>query len=606
MLKQLTIEELLQLDVTLPLRHEERVMDAPAAVVVLTNEDLRRQGAVSLPEALRHVPGLFVGRFSGSSWIVASRGFASTTSNKILAMIDGRTVYSPLFSGIFWEQQDALLFDIERVEVIRGPGASLWGSNAVNGVINVVSKRAADTQGLLFSIGGGSEERLFSGVRYGGRAGVGHYRVYGKFFDRDAAALPGGGDAQDGQRMGQGGFRLDAGGSESFFTLQGDLYRTEPEVGAGDITSGGANVLARWTRRPSPRSELQVQAYYDRTHRAVPSQFEEDRDTIDLDVQQRVTLNGRHALSGGASYRYSADDTVRSERLVFEPADRATQLVTAFVQDEFAMTSTVTLMPGLKIERNDYTGVEWQPSARVRWAPDRSNTVWGAVSRAVRLPTRFDTDVRLFAGPVLVATGNPDFRSESVVAFELGYRTRPHRYVAFDFTGFVNRYDNLRSQEFAAGRVLIDNKLNNRSVGGSMTFTAQPRSWARLTASYSRLSHHLSLDAGSADVYGGRFETIDPEHMGRLHVRLDLPRDVEFDLMSTFMGELPQIVPQVPGTPSYAEAGFRLGWRVNPRLELSLIGRDILNADHVEFVSPTSSRITRLQRAVFTRCTVAF
>lgn len=262
-LKQLSIEELVELDVTLPLRRDERIMDAPAAIAILTSEDLRRQGAVSLPEALRHVPALFVGRFSGSSWVIASRGFASTSANKILAMIDGRSVYSPLFSGVFWDQQDAFLLDLERVEVIRGPGASLWGSNAVNGVINVVSKRAGDTQGTLVSVGAGAEEQLATAVRYGGRAGAGHYRVYGKFFQRDAAKIADDVDAADGQRFGQAGFRTDWDRSADSFTFQGDVYRSRNDLlPSGDrIRANGANVLARWTRRPSSRSELQVQSY---------------------------------------------------------------------------------------------------------------------------------------------------------------------------------------------------------------------------------------------------------------------------------------------------------------------------------------------------------
>ena len=606
-LKQLSIEELLQLDVTLPLRREERVMDAPAAITVLTNEDLRRQGANSLPEALRHAAGLFVARFSSASWIVASRGFASTSANKMLVMIDGRSVYSPLFSGVFWDQQDAMLFDLERVEVIRGPGASLWGSNAVNGVINVVSKRAPDTQGALVSIGGGAEEQFFTGMRYGGRAGSGHYRLYGKFFDRDAANLASDVDAHDGQNLGQGGFRLDFDPSHNSFTLQGDVYRTTTETATPTrLHANGANLLARWTRRPSSRSELQVQTYFDRTHRFVPNQIEEDRNTFDIDVQQRYNVNGRHTLSGGASYRYSADDTNPSPILAFEPMDRGTHLVTAFAQDEFAITPAVMVIAGTKIERNDYTGVEWQPSARARWMPNESNTLWGAVSRAVRMPTRFDTDVRVLQGSRVIATGDPNFKSEEVVALEVGYRTTPHRYVAFDLTAFHNRYDDLRSQEFVGGRVNVENKLNNNSIGANITASVQPRPWIRVTGSYTRLSHDLSLDPGSTDVYGGRFETIDPSYFGRVQARLDLPRGIELDVMSMFVGALPQVVATIPGTPAYTEASVRAGWRVNQRFEVSLIGRDILHDDHVEFISPTSARVTRLERAIFSRFTFAF
>ena len=606
-LKQLTIEELLDLDVTLPLRRDERVMDAPSSVVVLTNEDLRRQGAVTLPEALLYVPGLHASRFSGSSWVVASRGFASTSSNKLLVMIDGRSVYSPLFSGVFWNQVDTVLFDLDRVEVIRGPGASLWGSNAVNGVINVVSKRASDTQGFLVSTGGGAEEQFYSAARFGGRAGAAHYRVYGKFFERDAANLANDIDAEDGQRYGHGGFRVDVGPQASGLTLQGDVYRTVSDTpSSADIEANGANVLARWTRRPSSGSEFQLQAYFDRTHRAVPNQTDETRNTLDVDLQHSTALGRHHLLNAGASYRRSSDETVASPILSFDPASRATDLFTAFVQDEFAITPTVTLVAGTKIERNDYTGVEWQPTVRGRWLPNPRNTVWAAVSRAVRMPTRFDTDVRVFQGPVVIATGNPDFESEDLVALEAGYRTRPHPAVALGFTLFHHRYDELRSQEFTGTQVVIGNALNDNSIGGTVAATIQPRPWIRVVGSYAWLSHDLSLDPGSTDVYGGRFETIDPDYLANLSVRLDLPRGLELDVMSRHVGALPQIVSQIPATPAYSEATIRFGWRLSSRFEASLIGRDLLNADHVEFISPTSSRVTRLERAIFTRFTVAF
>jgi iron complex outermembrane receptor protein len=606
-LKQLSIEELLELDVTLPLRRDDRVMDAPAAIGLLTNEDLRRQGAVSLAEALRHANALYVGRFTASSWIVSSRGFASTSANKLLVMIDGRSVYSPLFSGVFWNQQDALLSDLDRIEVIRGPGASLWGSNAVNGVINVVSKRAAETQGFQASLGGGAEERLFSAARYGGRVGSGHYRVYGKFFDRDDAKLANGLGAEDGQRFAQAGFRADSAPATLAFTLQGDAYRTRGDTTtAADVEADGANVLARLTHRSSPRSELQLQTYFDWTRREVPNQTAETRRTVDIDVQQQFSAHARHALNMGASYRLSSDETTPSAVLVFDPDARTTHLVTAFVQDEVTLTPTLSLIGGVKVEHNDYTGVEWQPSVRARWMPTSRNTIWGAVSRAVRMPTRFDTDIRVYQGPLLLATGNPDFRSEELVAFEAGYRTMAHPAIAIDLTAFYNRYDDLRSQEVRGGRIDVDNLLNDGSAGANITATVQPRAWARLTGSYTRLTHDLSLDPGSTDLYQGQFETIDPEHMARVQARFDLPRGFEVDVTTLYVGALPQVVRHIPGTPSYTEAGFRVGWRITPQVEISLIGRDVLHDEHVEFISPTSSRVTWLERALFTRLALAF
>jgi iron complex outermembrane receptor protein len=326
---------------------------------------------------------------------------------------------------------------------------------------------------------------------------------------------------------------------------------------------------------------------------------------LDLDLQQRWTANTRHTVSFGGTYRISADRTVASTLLAFEPANRVTNLFGGFVQDEIAVSRTVMAIAGVKLERNDYTGVEWQPSARLRWMPSRSHTVWAAVSRAVRMPTRLDTDVRAFQGAIVVA-GNPDFASESLVAYEVGYRTTPIPRVSVDVSTFYHRYDNLRTQDLRGAQVVIGNGLNNRGRGGTVSTTVQPRAWARLTASYTRLSHNLSLDSGSTDVYRGLFETIDPEYMARIQGRFDLPGRIELDVMTQFMGGLPQITPGSARTPAYNEAGFRLGWRLSPNVELALIGRDVLNAQHTEFTSPTSSRVTYLERALFTRATLSF
>ena len=603
-LKQMSLEELLDVDVSLPLRREEPISEAPAAISLLTSEDVRRFGAVSLPEALRAVPGLFVARFTASSWIVTTRGFASTAANKLLVMIDGRTVYSPLFSGVFWEQQDAMLLDLDRIEVIRGPGAALWGSNAVNGVVNVVSKRPADTQGTLVSIGGGAEELFQGAVRYGGRAGAGHFRVYGQYFARDAAQLAGGGNAGDGQRFGQTGFRMDFGDTARALTVQGDLYVTRTELADRDDTdANGANVLVRWTRRPSATSDIEVQAYYDRTYRDVPLQFTERRDTLDVDVDHRRALGGRHQLNVGASYRRSADNTASSPLLFFDPEARTTDLFTAFAQDEMRWSPKFSTILGARLERNDYTGVELQPMGRVRWMPTSGQTLWGGVSRAVRMPTRFDVDLRIRQNGVVVIAGSPAFDSETVVAYEAGYRNARLRSLAWSVEAFRNRYDHLRTQEPVAGLppIRLGNGLNAVTSGVKLSATLQPRLWARLSAHYSYLHEELSLDPDSRDLGRGLLETIDPAHEVQVMARIDLPRAVELDLTGRHVSMLP-----TPGTPAYTEAGFRVGWHVTTGLELALIGRDLLHADHLEFVSPTSVRQTRLPRAVFVRATLTF
>jgi iron complex outermembrane receptor protein len=602
-LKQLSLEELLDVDVSLPLRRDEPLFQAPAAISLLTSEDLRRLGAVTLPEALSTLPGLFVARFSASSFVVTTRGFANTAANKLLVMIDGRSAYSPLFSGVFWDQQDAFLLDLDRIEVTRGPGASLWGSNAVNGVINVVSKPASLTQGALATLGGGAEERFHTGVRYGGRAGSGHYRVYGLTFVRDEARLSSGEPAHDGQRFGQGGFRVDFGDRSRTLTLQGDLYVSRTELLARDDTeSSGANVLGRWTRRSEAGAELNVQAYVDRTARSVPLQFAERRTTFDVDIDQRRDF-GRHSLNVGGGFRRSADDTDPTPLLFFEPEERATNTVTVFAQDEFSLTSKVAAIGGLRAERNDYTGWELQPMGRIRWLPSATQTIWGAISRAVRLPTRFDTDLRIQQNGAVVISGSDDFDAETVVAYEFGYRHAPVSQVVWSLELFHNRYDHLRTQEPATAPppVRIGNGLNVDVSGLNLAGSVQPRPWARVTTSYTYLHENPSLDPASRDLGRGLLETIDPAHQLQISGRFDLSRRIELDATVRYISELP-----TPGTPAYAEAGFRIGWRPTPPLELALIGRDLLHADHLEFVSPTSVRQTRLQRALFARATLAF
>ena len=603
-IKQLSLEELMEVDVSLPLRRDEPVFEAPAAISLLTSEDLRRQGAVSLPEALNTVPGLFVARFNASSWIVSTRGFASTAANKMLVMIDGRSVYSPLFSGVFWEQQDAFLLDLDRIEVIRGPGASLWGSNAVNGVINVVSKRASETQGTLVTFGGGAEEQFHGGVRYGGRAGTGHYRVYGQYFLRDQAVLANGTPARDGQQFGQGGFRMDFGDPAKSFTLQSDAYRSTFEFfDRADGESSGVNVLARWTRRPSAESELNLQVYYDRTSRRVPLQLDEERDTFDVDVEHRRQLSAKQSLNLGGGVRRSSDDTEPSPVLLFDPENRATTLLTAFAQHEVRWAPRLSTMAGARFERNAYTGLEVQPTVRVRWTPGSGQTLWGAVSRAVRLPTRFDADLRIRQNGVVVITGDPDFESETVVAYEAGYRQTPFPTLVWSLELFHNRYDDLRTQEPTATTppIMLGNGLNVNVSGLKLAGSLQPRPWVRVTSSYTYLNEDLRLDPDSRDLGRGLLETIDPTHQFQLSARLDLLRNVELDVSARYLSELP-----TPGTPAYTEAGFRLGWHATRSLELALIGRDLLHDDHFEFISPSAARQTRLQRALFTRATFTF
>jgi iron complex outermembrane receptor protein len=600
-LKQLTLEELLDVDVTLPLRRPERAVRSAAAVSVLTSEDIWRSGAVVLPEVLRAAPGLFVGRFSAASWIVTSRGFASTSANKMLVMVDGRSVYSPLFSGVFWEQVDYPLADLDRIEVVRGPGAALWGSNAVNGVINIVSKSAEHTQGTLITGGGGAEEHGFGSVRHGGRVGGGYYRVFGKFAARDDAHLSDGSAANDWQRVGRVGTRFDFGSDTNGVMLQAEVFGSRSGLAdRDDLEASGGSALGRWKQDLGAGQHLELQFFYDGTSRLVPLQFEEVRNTLDVELQHRIPIGGRHAFSWGAGYRVSRDDTTPTDRLFFDPEDRTTDLLSVFAQDELTLHEDVAVTAGARLEHNDYTGLEAQPTARVRWMPDSTQTVWGSVSRAVRLPTRLDTDVRVTAGDQVVIAGRADFGSEEVTALEAGYRVAPLEMIAADVSVFRNRYDNLRSQE-PGQPITVGNGLNATSSGLELSMQLQPLDWARLTAAYARLVMTLSLDANSRDPMRGAGEAIDPKHQWFVQGRLDLPGSFEFDTHVRRVSALAN-----PGTPAYTEANIRVAWRPSSTVELSVVGRDLVHADHLEFVSPTSPRRSALERAVFMRISVAF
>jgi iron complex outermembrane receptor protein len=600
-LKQLTLEELLDVDVTLPLRRPERAVESAAAVSVMTSEDIWRSGAVVLPEVLRAAPGLFVARFTNTAWVISSRGFASTAANKLLVMMDGRSVYSPLFSGVFWEQLDYPLADLDRIEVVRGPGASLWGSNAVNGVINIISKSAAQTQGTLVTGGTGAEEHGFLSARHGGRVGSGHYRVFGKVVARDDMHLADGSAADDWQRKGQFGTRLDFGSEAHGLMLQAEVFGSRSGLaGRDDLEASGGHALGRWKRDLGAGQHLQVQLYYDRTSRLVPLQFQEVRNTIDVELEHRLPIVGRNILSWGAGYRVSRDDTTPTVLLFFDPEDRTTDLLSVFAQDEVTLHEDVVVTAGARFEHNDYTGLEVQPTARVRWMPDSTQTVWSSIARAVRLPTRLDTDVRVTAGGRIVIAGNPAFGSEEVTALEAGYRVAPLEVVAADLSVFRNRYDSLRSQEPGLP-ITVGNGLNATSSGVELTVQLQPLDWVRLTAAYARLAKTLSLDASSRDPSGGAGEAVDPKHQWFVQARLDLPGRIEFDTHVRHVSALPH-----PGTPAYTEANLRAAWRPSPRIELSIVGRDLLKAQHVEFVSPTSPRRSALERAVFTRISVAF
>ncbi len=606
-LKNLSIEELMQLDVTSVSRRSERLSQAAAAIAVITQEDLRRSGVTNLPDALRLVNSLFVGRSSQRDWAITARGFAITTANKLLVLIDGRSIYTPLFSGTFWDVQDTMLEDVDRIEVIRGPGATLWGANAVNGIINIITKRAADTQGGLAVAGAGHPlERGFGALRYGGTVGEsGHYRVYGKGFDRGPLELAGGASADDPMHMGQGGFRTDWGeGKADAFTLQGDAYdgRIGQALG-GDTRVDGGNLLGRWSRHVAAGSDLDLQLYWDRTHRLIPETFEEHRDTFDLDLQNHLRVGERHDVVWGFGLRRTQDEVINSTAVAFLPSRQSQDLYSVFAQDEIGLRDDLHLTAGAKLEHNSYTGFELQPNVRMTWVLNDRRTVWGAVSRAVRTPTRLDENIEFLSAGQVVLTGSTDFVSEKLLAYELGYREQLRPDTSVDLSTFYNVYTDLRSQDFSSGGTLpivLANNLEAETWGAEVRGNFQPFPWWQWHAAYAYFDKHLSIRPGGSDRFGGLEEGNDTHNRFTLRSLLNLPGRVELDAWLRWVDDLPD-----PLVRPYQELDVHLGWHATSALELALVGQNLLHARHQEFAA-IGAPGEQIQRGYYGKATWSF
>jgi iron complex outermembrane receptor protein len=591
-LKKLSVEELMNVVVTSVSRRAEPLSHAASAIQVITQDDIRRSGATSLPEALRLASNLQVAQVDSRQWAISARGFNGTTANKLLVLIDGRTVYTPLFSGVFWDVQDVPLAEIDRIEVISGPGATLWGANAVNGVINVITKAPQDSRGLLVAGGAGTTLRGSGSARYGGTLGGGvRYRVYGKGFDRDATEFATGLNATDDWQMGQGGFRVDwQKGERNRFTVQGDAYGGEMGQPSGsDVAVNGGNILGRWSRTLSANSELRVRMYYDKTHRDIPGVFAEDLNTYDVELLHRTLLGRRHNLIWGLSYRLLDDHVRNSPSLAFLPADDVDHRFGGFIQDEITLAPdrlTVTL--GAKAEHNEAVGLELQPSGRLNWRLGQRGTLWAAVSRALRAPSRIDHEFFAPGQPPYVLAGGPDFRSEELVAYELGYRLQ-HRALMMSLATFYNRYDRLRSVEQtnppAAFPVVIGNGVEGESYGAELTAEYQIADAWRVRAGYTELRVNLWAKPTSTDPSGGGNESHSPDRQFSLNSSVDLPLGLRVDGGLRYVGEIAN-----QQLPAYTELDARLTWSPTAQLDLSLVGQNLLHRRHAEFGTPTTRR----------------
>jgi iron complex outermembrane receptor protein len=595
-LADLSLEELANLEVTSVSRRAERLSDAPASIFVITGDDIRRSGATSIPEALRLAPNLEVARVDSRQYAISARGFNNTIANKLLVLIDGRTVYTPLFSGVIWDAQDTLLEDVDRIEVISGPGATLWGANAVNGVINVITRRAAETQGTLLVAGAGNLERG-AATRQGGKLGAdGAFRVYGKISDRAHTSLANGSSAHDSWNSGQAGFRADWGTAAGAFTLQGDAYRgTIDQAAAGDIRISGGNLLARWARQLSGGERVQVQAYFDNTEREIPGTFAERLNTFDVEFQHALRVGQRHSVIWGGGHREADDHVSNTAALAFLPADRKLRWSNLFVQDEVALRGEqLRLTLGTKAQSNPYTGTEFLPSARIAWKPDASQLVWSALSRAVRAPARLDRELFFPGQPPFLIVGGPDFRSEISKVLELGYRAQPSRRASYSVTLFHSVHDRLRSLEPGpAGATVIGNKMEGKTDGIEAWGSLQAAERWRLSAGLLALHQDLRLKSGSGDTMGVAAAGNDPKHQWNLRSSLDLPGRQEFDVMLRHVAPLPS-----PSVPGYTALDARYAWHFERGLELALIAQNLFDRSHPEFAVPPAPR-SEIERGLF-------
>lgn len=585
-LSRLSLEELAQIEVSSVSKRPERLADAAAAVYVITREDIRRAGASTLAEALRLAPNLQVARSSSHTYAISARGFNSTSANKLLVMIDDRSVYTPLHSGVFWDVQDVVLADVERIEVVSGPGGSLWGANAVNGIINVITRSARDTEGSLVHAAAGTQERLLAlrqGLRTGDAASM---RLHAKVLDVDNTVRADGSEVGDDWKHRQLGFRADGGPAASAWTLQGDVYEGMARVpGSPERDVAGANLLGRWDRELGGGSALQVQAYIDRYERTQPGFFTEQLLTYDLEAQHRVAW-GRHELVWGGGYREQRDETTGGALFAFMPADRRLRLANLFAQHTLSLNPRTRLTLGLRAERNDYTGVELQPNVRLAWKTPGEALLWGAISRAVRTPSRLDRDFFVFvdlsppySGPLM---GGPEFTSERVTAYELGYRGRPSAKTSFSASIFYNDYDRLRSVEpDGAGAFVLGNEIEGRSVGLEAWGSMQVNEAWRLAAGVNLLRQRLRFTPQSADPGAASAGGNDPRWQLSLRSSHTLTERLALDVGLRAVAELP-----APPVPRYAALDARLAWTLRPGFEVSVSGHNLLDDSHPEFGSP--------------------
>jgi iron complex outermembrane receptor protein len=618
-LKDLSLEQLGNLEVTTASKEPVKLTDTPAAIYVLTQEDIRRSGATSIPELLRLVPGVEVARIDSDNWAVGVRGFGGQFSKSLLVLIDGRSVYSPLFAGVYWQVQDTLLEDIDRIEVIRGPGGTIWGANAVNGIINIITKNAKDTHGAISPAGGGDIDQGIAGTRCGGTTGGGiDYRVYAKGFIRGHEFHPDGVNFDE-WRMGQLGFRTDWSRKQNIFNVQGDMYKgldgervevssySPPSVtviNAPPHRTAGGNVIASWRHNFSGNSDIEARGYYDRTSRFSP-QLDEIRNTFDLDLLYHFTAKGRQDALLGAGARWSHDNITQIfATLNFAPPQQTDRIYSWFAQDQVGIVpDKLSLTLGSKFEHNNRSGFEWQPNGRLMWTPTPHQTIWAAVSRAVRTPSRLDQDLQLT--DFLVATppiflrvaGTRTFRSEHLLGTEVGYRALTGRRFYVDLSLFRNDYNDLygygptsvylESTPAPAHYIYqwpLSNALKGDTSGGEVMPDWKLANWVEVKGSYSYLHLYVHDKPGFTDSQNTVSDNgSSPHHQALIQLLFSIPGGFELDPTYRFVSSL-----AAQKVAAYNTGDVRFGWHPphqpeTQSWEISVDGQNLLQPHHAEF-----------------------
>ncbi len=581
-LGDLSLEELGRIPVTSVTGRPQSVQEAAASIFVITAEDIRRSAATSLPEALRLAPNLQVARSNANQYAISARGFNNAIGNKLLVMIDGRTVYSPLFSGVFWDAQQVMLADVERIEVISGAGATLWGANAVNGVINVITRSAQDTQGLLVSAHAGETGNEAS-VRYGKSFEGGAWRAYLTQLDRSSTTLSSGKPIDDHQDRQQAGFRSDWRHQADAWTLQGDLYRAGGnEQSTTSAKLSGGNLLARWRHDFDDGSNWQLQGWFDQANRDDAIEFRDHVRTFDLQFNHVPALGKDHQLIWGIGYRRATDATEPTPLVAFIPGTRLLQWTNVFVQEEYRATERLRLTAGAKVETNVYTGPEFLPTLRATYELGTLGSLWGSASRAVRAPARLDRDFYLPAKPPYIIEGGPDFQSEIANVFELGLRGQHVSGFGYSVTLFHDQYRGLRAGRAAPTTIgnLAHGDVSGIEAWGNADLA---RDW-RVSLGWTGLRESLKASAlagaGSVANLGN-----DPRQQWSLRSLWKVTGSVDFDFTVRHVDSLP-----APAVPAYTAADLRLAWQCRPDLVLSVLGRD-LGRKHVEFDPANSSQL---------------